>query len=75
MLKYATIRAECEGRQASLFRGTEKSTVLVLNECSIDGKIESSEKPPLDLDGMDFQHSKVGVMVDINGEAKYRNSY
>lgn len=74
-LENATVRAECDGRQVSLFRGTQTVSVLSLSECSIDGKIESSEKPPLDLDAMDFKHSKVGVMIDINGEAKYRNSY
>ena len=74
-LEYATIRAECDGRQVSLFRGTDLSSELSISECSIDGKIESREKPPLDLDSMAFKHNKVGVMVDINGEACYRNSY
>ena len=74
-LEYATVRTECDGRQVSLFRGNDEYTSLSLNECSIDGKIESSEKPPLDLDAMVFKHNKVGVMIDINGEACYRNSY
>ena len=74
-IEYATIRTECDGRMVSLFRGTDLSSVVSLSECSIDGKIESREKPPLDLDAMAFKHNKVGVMVDINGEARYRNSY
>jgi len=74
-LEYATVRVECDGRKVSLFRGIDTNSALSLSECSIDGKIESREKPPFDLDAMAFKHNKVGVMVDINGEATYRNSY
>ena len=74
-IEYATIKAECDGRMVSLFRGTDTNSAVSISECSIDGKIISSEKPPLDLDLMSFKHNKVGVMIDINGEACYRNSY
>ena len=74
-IEYATVRAELDGRMVSLFRGTDKSSAVSISECSLDGKIESREKPPLDLDAMAFKHNKVGVMIDINGEARYRNSY
>ena len=74
-IEYATVKAECDGRMVSLFRGTDINSAVSISECSIDGKIVSSEKPPLDLDLMSFKHNKVGVMIDINGEACYRNSY
>ena len=74
-LKNATIRTDCEGRQVSLFRGTDENTVLSITECSIDGKIESSQPVPLDLEAIKFEHSKVGVMIDLNGEALYRGTY
>ena len=74
-LKNATIRTDCEGRQVSLFRGTDENTVLSITECSLDGKIESSQPVPLDLEAIKFEHSKVGVMIDLNGEALYRGTY
>ncbi len=74
-LRYATLKLECEGKQVSFFRGIDKNTALSINECSLDGKIESSQKVPLDLEAMDFKYSQVGAMIDVNGESRYRNTY
>lgn len=74
-LRYATLRLDCKGKQVSFFRGIDSNTKISINECNIDGKIGSSQKVPLYLDAIEFTHDQVGIMVDVNGEPAYRNTF
>ena len=74
-LRYATLRLECKGKQVSFFRGIDTNSKLSINECNIVGNIESSQRVPLYLEAIEFTHDQVGMMVDINGEPAYRNTF
>lgn len=74
-LRYATLRVECTGKQVSVFRGIDTNSKVSVIESNIEGKIESSQRVPLYLDSMEFTREQVGMMVDINGEPVYRNTF
>lgn len=74
-LDYATIRMECEGKQVSFFRGTDKTSRLTLTNSHLDGKMVSGMEVPCKLDDMDFTISKTGATVYVNGDPVYDGSY
>ena len=74
-LDYATIRMECEGKQVSFFRGTDKTSKLTLTNSHLDGKMVSGMEVPCKLDDMDFTISKTGATVYVNGDPLYDGSY
>lgn len=74
-LDYATIRLECEGKQVSFFRGTDKNSKLTLTNSHLDGKIISGLDVPCKLDDMDFTISKIGAKILVNGDPLYDGTY
>ncbi len=74
-IDYATVKLECEGKQVSFFRGTDKDSVLKLSNGHYEGRIVSGMEVPLKFDGMDFTHSNVGASVTVNGESLYDGTY
>lgn len=74
-LDYATIRLECEGKQVSFFRGTDKNSKLTLTNSHLGGKIISGLDVPCKLDDMDFTISKIGAKILVNGDPLYDGTY
>ena len=75
VLDYATIRLECEGKEVSFFRGTDKNTKLTLTNSHLDGKLVSGMEVASRLDDMDLNVAKTGVNIHINGEPRYNGTF